>query len=210
MRYGATSQVLSDLVHEKPVVDCFPVIGALNQCCFILEGFYMSDSRVNSNRQPYKGLHVFLTCQQGNHSTGLTSALYSHTTMPAPSPWMVVGVKTVAGGLARLEMAGRKAIETEAASALEVAVGVSEVSETADVAVAVEVGEAGAMGAEEVVVTGVVMEGKAVVAVGLGVSAAMEADSAAPVAGQVRSAWRAGGQRRSRTCPCLHTEQAVQ
>jgi hypothetical protein len=47
---------------------------------FTLEGFYTSDSRGNPNRQPYDGLHVSHTCQQGNHPTGLTSALYSHAT----------------------------------------------------------------------------------------------------------------------------------
>jgi hypothetical protein len=45
---------------------------------FILEGFYTSDSRGSSNRQPYKGLHVFLTCQHGKDQTGLTSARCSH------------------------------------------------------------------------------------------------------------------------------------
>jgi hypothetical protein len=47
---------------------------------FILEGFYTSDSRENPNRQPYDGLHVSLTFQQGNHPTGLTSVLISHAT----------------------------------------------------------------------------------------------------------------------------------
>jgi hypothetical protein len=49
---------------------------------FILEGFYTSDSRGNPDQQPNEGLHVSLTCQQGNHPTGLTSALYSHATKP--------------------------------------------------------------------------------------------------------------------------------
>jgi hypothetical protein len=57
----------------------FQEMGALNKRWFILEGC-TSDSRGNPNQQPYDGLHVSLTCQQGNHPTGLTSALYSHAT----------------------------------------------------------------------------------------------------------------------------------
>jgi hypothetical protein len=59
-------------------------MGALNKRWFILEGFYTSDSRGNSNRQPYEGLHVSLTCQQGTHPSGLISMLYSHTTVEIP------------------------------------------------------------------------------------------------------------------------------
>jgi hypothetical protein len=56
---------------------------------FILEGFYASDSSKNPNRQPYDGLHVSLTCQQGNHPTGLTSALYSRFTATLQKCWPV-------------------------------------------------------------------------------------------------------------------------
>jgi hypothetical protein len=65
------------------VVDWFFQILELdgeNKRWLILEAFYTSDSRGDSNRQPHEGVHVFLTCQQGSHPTGFTSTRYSHTT----------------------------------------------------------------------------------------------------------------------------------
>jgi hypothetical protein len=58
-----------------------PEVGSVEfQRWFILEGFFTSDSCRNPNRQPYDGLQVSLTCQQGNHPTGLTSTLDSPAT----------------------------------------------------------------------------------------------------------------------------------